>query len=372
MAARALLIDADGNTMKQVSQISFDEDNALQGLTIAAQLIYLRCIRRYVNYSTGICGGHDIRLSWQRFSVICEVIRPARSNKRAAQDKPSRQFIRQRITELETAGLIRSLPSPLKRTEYVFSLPFFPCSPIYSAYEQPQKPTYAQPQAVDAPLGAIIDAQQPQNSALNNAQPLHLVGQQGNISQQSVQNTAEGRPQVVDPQISATNYAQQPQNKVYVQPDIYLRKKEEGKFLDLNDEEHNRCAHFLKALASDGRLHSLDKDHHLKIFKDLVSKEKLQAQELLEMLKRISDNQFTIFLIVNQLKYVRKAGPIHQSKAPVKATPEPKQQQNIRANEIHDELSNLDQMLKYNPDDQKLKTHKLKLTSELEQLNQAS
>ncbi len=388
MAARALLIDADGNTMKQVSQINLAEDTALQGLTLAAQLIYLRGLRRYVNYSTGICGGHDIRLSWQRFSVLLEVLPAAQANNKAKQCKPSREFIRQRIKELEKSGLIVK-QKPIKYVrEYVFFLPLAFTESIPSLYEQPIKQPYEQPLAVHGVLsteqcGLQTTEQpikqpyeQPQNSATNTATVLEFTGGGTNSAaqQQPIKNTHE-QPMAAHADFSTEQCSLQPHEQPNKTPDeqpyIY-RKKEEENFSNLNDEQKTRAARLLKALASDGRLHSLDKNYHQGKFKDLVLNEKLSLEELREILKLITDNKFSIFLVANQIQYVRKAKRPHQNKAPVKAAPEPKQQQSIRANEIHDELSNLDQMLKFNPDDQKLKAHKLKLTSELERLNQAS
>jgi hypothetical protein len=78
-----------------------DEENALQGLPLRAQIIYLRGIRRYMNYATGITGGKERRIS---LPMLTETVEEYVNRER--QDKPTKHAIRASIEQLKRAGLI--------------------------------------------------------------------------------------------------------------------------------------------------------------------------------------------------------------------------------------------------------------------------
>lgn len=81
-----------------------EEDDALQGLPLRAQIMYLRGIRRYMDYSTRISGGHKRRISLAMLSEIVEEY-----INRAMQDKPTKHAVRAAIEQLKRAGLIERI-----------------------------------------------------------------------------------------------------------------------------------------------------------------------------------------------------------------------------------------------------------------------
>lgn len=86
------------------------EDNALQGLTVEAQIIYLRLIRRRMNFATGI-SGHEQRITELCMRQVIEYAKPWGSNQRPS-PPPTRDYIRSRVEELERAGLIERISTP--------------------------------------------------------------------------------------------------------------------------------------------------------------------------------------------------------------------------------------------------------------------
>jgi uncharacterized phage protein (TIGR02220 family) len=75
------------------------EHNALRGLSMLAQLLYLRVFRRRMHYQTGIAGGHGQHISTQALIEEVSFVPDARSSKKAW--KPSRGELRAAIAELE-------------------------------------------------------------------------------------------------------------------------------------------------------------------------------------------------------------------------------------------------------------------------------
>lgn len=82
-----------------------DEDDALQGISCAAQVMYLRALRRHMDYETGIVG-LSRRINEACLRETIEHIPDAGST--IKRERPSRQFIRSRIDELIRAGLIEN------------------------------------------------------------------------------------------------------------------------------------------------------------------------------------------------------------------------------------------------------------------------
>ena len=86
-----------------------DEDAALQGLSVEAQVIYLRGLRRYMDFGTGVAGHPGRKISYQGLK---ETITPERdwgSNKK--EKEVTKGFVRARLTELKRAGLIQDAGS---------------------------------------------------------------------------------------------------------------------------------------------------------------------------------------------------------------------------------------------------------------------
>lgn len=83
-----------------ITQFNDDEDEALQGLPLRAQVIYLRGLRRYMNYRTGAVGGHERRISLKMLGEIAESV-----NNRQI-DQPGKKEVLVSIEQLKKVGLI--------------------------------------------------------------------------------------------------------------------------------------------------------------------------------------------------------------------------------------------------------------------------
>ena len=373
-----------------------NEDAALQGLSWAAQILYLRGIRRYVNYRTSLAGSHDIRLSWQRFSVTLEVIRPSRSKKKAQEDRPSRQFIRERLKELEVAGLIVTKPNPKNLPFSIFFLPLTTVGQVRLAEEQPLIWGVEQPaikpwllptnecglQPQDQP--PINSNEQPQNRAVNYSNVVGIKGATANLQpigaqydQPQMQPTQQpdSNSRLLSAKTCGVQPPQQPQKTTQEQPYIYSRIEEiEGRD-DLDQQQKERILLLLKRLVSDERLHSLEK--HFSEFLSLAIEHEMTFDELRDILNKITDEQFSIKLIKHQLiNFVRKT----KAKAPAvtKAIPTPKPKaaptkpNNLEEmNVISSELTSLKRLIKHAPDNQALIDQEAKLEARLLELKQA-
>ncbi|MGD0961965.1 MAG: hypothetical protein ABSB19_19310 [Methylomonas sp.] len=78
-----------------------EEDDALQGLPLRAQVIYLRGIRRYMDYGSRVCGGPSRRIS---LGMLAEIVQEWLN--RQAQPKASKDGVRASLEQLKRAGLI--------------------------------------------------------------------------------------------------------------------------------------------------------------------------------------------------------------------------------------------------------------------------
>lgn len=148
------------------------ELDALQGLPLGAQVLYLREIRRYMDYSTGVTGIIR-RISWQGLREVLEVEpRPG-----VARELPSKDQVRRLAGWLERAGLIRNI-SDVTGKQLIFRLPLAPSDTsvqIKAAINPPQSrhseaatnPT--QPNANND--GALGDFQDENPPYLENATP---------------------------------------------------------------------------------------------------------------------------------------------------------------------------------------------------------
>ena len=84
-----------------------EEDDALQGLPLRAQIIYLRGIRRYMDYASRICGGPMRRIS---LTMLAETAQE--SVNRQIQPKTTKDGIRASLEQLKRAGLIERMADP--------------------------------------------------------------------------------------------------------------------------------------------------------------------------------------------------------------------------------------------------------------------
>ncbi|RBL67281.1 hypothetical protein C3E98_032825, partial [Pseudomonas sp. MWU13-2625] len=93
------------------------ELDALQGLPLGAQILYLREIRRYMDYATGVTGIMR-RISWDGLREVLEVEpRPG-----IARSLPSKKQVRRLAEWLERAGLVRNI-SVMAGKQLIFPLP---------------------------------------------------------------------------------------------------------------------------------------------------------------------------------------------------------------------------------------------------------
>jgi len=79
------------------------EEEALQGLPLRAQIIYLRGLRRFMDYATGVVGIKR-GISYGSLAETSETRRTAGST--IQEDLPSRKAVRIAVEQLEKAGLI--------------------------------------------------------------------------------------------------------------------------------------------------------------------------------------------------------------------------------------------------------------------------
>ncbi len=91
---------------QQVTSWNADEEAALEGLPHRVQVLYLRGLRRHMDYATGIVG-RVRRISIDQFRELLEYRPPARSHERP--ETFSRQQVTRMLDRLEEAGLVQRL-----------------------------------------------------------------------------------------------------------------------------------------------------------------------------------------------------------------------------------------------------------------------
>ncbi len=97
------------------------EDEALDALHCARhEKLYLRGLRKYMDYSTGIVGLKRTVCEQGMYELL-EELRDRGS--RAPEFKPSRHVIQRMLKKLESVGLIHRLPKQNKRDRMLFFLP---------------------------------------------------------------------------------------------------------------------------------------------------------------------------------------------------------------------------------------------------------
>ncbi|MGD9887879.1 MAG: hypothetical protein AB7S56_01250 [Halothiobacillaceae bacterium] len=106
--------------IKSVSYTYFSsvEDDLLHGLPWAAQLLYLRGLRRYMDYSTAIVGGPVRRISLLMLCELAEVF----PHQGMTGERPDKSKIRRLLGWIERAGLIERIEN--KDGYLMFFLPY--------------------------------------------------------------------------------------------------------------------------------------------------------------------------------------------------------------------------------------------------------
>lgn len=134
--------------MSDLWRISDEEDRLLQGLSVDAQVIYMRVIRRYMCFTSGIS-----QVTYGQMKCVLEYI-PDPGSKLPARRVAdiSNDYIRARLAELERAGLIVAQP---KRSR--FEAPAFRCVLVPTAELRPEKEPQRNPKG-GAPGGTPSEA----------------------------------------------------------------------------------------------------------------------------------------------------------------------------------------------------------------------
>jgi hypothetical protein len=89
-----------------ITQWNDEEDDALQGLPLRTQIIYLRGLRRHINYQNGIVGGEERRISLKMLGEISEEF----INRQ--QHQPNKKQVIVSLDQLRKAGLIERISDP--------------------------------------------------------------------------------------------------------------------------------------------------------------------------------------------------------------------------------------------------------------------
>jgi len=95
-----------------------EEDHRLQQLPIEAQIMYLRGIRRFMDYKNGIAGKAKA-ISWKSLSELCvPSVRFLGSN--TLHHDPTRQKVRSAIEQMERVGLVEKLDQSARYVGLIF------------------------------------------------------------------------------------------------------------------------------------------------------------------------------------------------------------------------------------------------------------
>ena len=122
------------------------EDDKLQGMTADAQIIYLRAFRRYMDFKTGVAGGHGATITLQSLKRLIEFVPDKGSSAKARRfSDVSTDYIRSRLAELLRGGLIEKREDKQQFDHLVFFLPLARIGNSAPEYE-PQKNPKEQPQ----------------------------------------------------------------------------------------------------------------------------------------------------------------------------------------------------------------------------------
>ena len=90
-------------------------------LTHEARTLYVLCLRRHMDFSTGLVGTAKRRISYQQFREYLSVSRPRRST--VPPFIPTPQQLRGYVEELVRVGLVARMPKVSKTDPMVFRLP---------------------------------------------------------------------------------------------------------------------------------------------------------------------------------------------------------------------------------------------------------
>lgn len=136
-----------------ITQWNGEEDDRLQGLTSEAKDIYLRGLRRHMNYRTGI-----VETTKGVCKRVIEFIPDAKSKMPARRvANISDDYIRARWQELVRVGLIKALPKRSRFDKPQFFLPLATIGEIRPKYEPPVSPQSTAPSTAPSDIVVVAD-----------------------------------------------------------------------------------------------------------------------------------------------------------------------------------------------------------------------
>lgn len=166
-------------------QFNEDEDAALEYLPHVDQVLYLRGLRKFMDFATGIVGIRR-KVSYQMFRELLEVHRRRGSTK--PEYYPKRDEVRASLTRLEAAGLIIRVPSASKAVadSMVFKLPFAHADLTVLSNEERQGQTLRATTPQDSVLAGAGDSMSPScENAMNNTPPYIRISEIKEIRENS-------------------------------------------------------------------------------------------------------------------------------------------------------------------------------------------
>lgn len=121
--------------------LTASEDEAMQGMTTDAQVLYMRCFRRFMDFYTGFAGESGSTITYQSLKRLIEFIPDKHSSAKARRVSDiSTDYIRSRLAELERGGLIAKKNGKEKFDHLVFFLPLARIGKPASKTEPQQNP----------------------------------------------------------------------------------------------------------------------------------------------------------------------------------------------------------------------------------------
>ncbi|MET4696115.1 DnaT-like ssDNA-binding domain-containing protein [Endozoicomonas lisbonensis] len=187
-------------------------------LTHEARTLYVLCLRRYMDFSTGFVGTARRRISYQQFKEYLSVSRPRRSTIKPF--IPSSQQLRGYIEELVRVGLVVRMPKMSKTDPMVFRLPL-----------------------------ATTDLQQPDFFHSNEEQHLSNKGQQ-QAQQQKQQHEEEQRQSQKTQGLQAQEQQEELQPEQQEEQHQSNKEEQHTSVSSVNNTSHTHNAREAESLAS--------------------------------------------------------------------------------------------------------------------------
>lgn len=171
----------------RIWQFNEDEDAAMEYLPHADQVLYLRGLRKNMDFSTGIVGIRR-KVSYQQFKELLEVNRQQGSTKPSY--APTRDELRAIIARLTRVGLIErlTLDATARIERLVFKLPLAHVGQYSTQSKEPRHNTTGATPAQS--LDAARPAEHVNPSSKNPMNPLHQLVSKSDIKENS-ENSSE-------------------------------------------------------------------------------------------------------------------------------------------------------------------------------------